>query len=761
MAAPDEQSDVADTRLTIDLIQMELQTADDSVACTRTVAVKRDPEISLLSPMTGTQPLVWSQDHRLAVCTANSLGVMELVCDIHSSKQELIFNRTSIPVPGDAYEMQVGPPKEQVKAMKHFRTHPDLPTKQEFNWDRVMNPSGVSYKGIKYASWSPLGCDSSGRCLLACLTLDHRLTVHQSHKRLEWTTVVDLSARYGEMLRERGYAERDDKLPEKNILDSEELRRRYRMQTPVRMEWSSVYKLKQVQPDNSCLNVEIVLLAVLMENGNLVLWKFALPFQSGADVVFYEAVDSGLSSPSDLAWWEYEHADRRMSGLIVGSELGPVKIMPVALTGVKGYFTLRHPIALWKECDRIAAENINCVSLVHPLDKSSCSVIVASRGCYIFWCLLMISPAGLNVHTSHVVGLHSLPVVSLAVSQRGTVYTCSADGWMKKLTPKFTEKTLAFQQEAVSCPEGLANRRLHGIALSRNEAYMALVSTQGLDNSFHSFHTNYQVHFMALKSPETAAELLLKSPAENLYKQADLLDLVRWNIITNKSIPQALQEELDQKIRDVGSPYFWRLKLFLVRFLYRSLQMPLTDHHWKPSRELIGVHEQAEDKEDNDSNVAEEETPAEQVRARIDLVESQLVKENIKRLLGEVYLNTQKTEKTCIPTSGLAEHLLKDSHDKNAEVLIGHIKKKMNKQTFPECCSLCREALPFNDHKQAVCPNGHVWLRCVLSYQACQALSFRRCLLQDGISGIPQPDEPQWIKKILKTSCSLCDSPMI
>ena len=46
-----------------------------------------------------------------------------------------------------------------------------------------------------------------------------------------------------------------------------------------------------------------------------------------------------------------------------------------------------------------------------------------------------------------------------------------------------------------------------------------------------------------------------------------------------------------------------------------------------------------------------------------------------------------------------------------SQVLIGHIKKKMNKQTFLERCSLCQAALPFSDHKQAVCKNGHMWLR--------------------------------------------------
>lgn len=582
---------------------------------------------------------------------------------------------------------KVGPSVELSEAMVKFATHPDPTVRQAFLADSVINPSVGVHKGIKYASWSPLGCDSSGRCLLACLTLDHRLTIHNSHKRLEWNTLVDLTKKYSERLKERNYARKDDKLPQTNLQDFDELQRRFRMQTPLRMEWSSIYTIKQVQQDNTGVDLEMVLLAVLMENGDLVLWKFVLPFTDGADVTFYDTIESGVTRPSDLAWWEYENADRRMSGLIVGSEVGPVKIMPVSLSGVKGYFTLRHPVILWKECDEIAVENLKCVPMIHPIHKSSCSLIVASRGCYVFWCLLVISPAGLNVHNSHVAGLHSLPVVSLAVSQQGVaVYTCSTDGWIKKLTPTFTESTLIFKQEEMMRPENLTGRRIHGIAVSRNGAYIALVSTQGMVDGYHPVNRTYQVHFVTLKTPEAAAALLLRSPMQNLYKMADLLDLVRWQILKNKSIPASLQDELDQKIREADSPYLWRFKLFLVRILHQSLQSPNTENNWKPAKEGSKVFirdAEEEDGEDKEGAVKEEGEPGgeklekeenqeeqrAEVQAWMNTVETHLMRENMKKVLGVVYLNTWLAENISIPTCGLVEYLSKDTNDRASEVM--------------------------------------------------------------------------------------------
>ncbi|XP_055010027.1 general transcription factor 3C polypeptide 4 isoform X2 [Boleophthalmus pectinirostris] len=723
------------------VIKTEPDSDEESSPEPEDVPQLREPVVPLLSPVCGLQPLLWSQDHRLAVSTTSAVSVIELRCDIHNPQQQLSLHRTSISMSQDEHRLQVGSPRQQEEAYTKFSAHEDPVIKQAYLANTVMNPKIQLPKGVKYVSWSPLGCDTRGCCLLACLSLQHRLTVHQSHKHLEWNMQVDLSKKYGARLKERGYAKKDNEPPKASLLNFDELQRRFSMQTPVRMEWSSIYTTKQVLPNNICEDTEIILLAVLMENGDLVLWKFMLPFTNEENVEFYDIIESGVDRPSDLAWWEYESGNRRMSGLIIGSQTGPVKIMPVSLTGIKGYFTLRHPVVLWKETDEIAVKNIKCVSMTHPVHNASCSLIVASRGCYVFWCLLMISNAGLNIHNSHVAGLYSLPIVSLAVSQHPvTIYTCSSDGWIKRLTPTFTQKSLFFKQEDMVRTENVAGRRMHGLAVSHNGAYMAIASTQGMcpTTGLHPLERTYKVHFMALKSAKSAAKLLLSPPVQSLYRMSDLLDVIRVQILEEKCIPTALQQELDKRIQEEDLTYLWKFKLFLVRALHLSLQRPKVGVRWRPMPEvrkrLISEDEgeEATEREEDIQTEAETQTNREspgvnrkillekeedleehmsEVQAWINSVETHLMRENMKRVLGTVYLNTIITHNTRIPTCGLMQYLSTDNRDRDAEVLIGHVKKKLFKQTFQEYCSLCEEALPFDDYKQATCANGHVWPR--------------------------------------------------
>ncbi|XP_018615001.2 general transcription factor 3C polypeptide 4-like [Scleropages formosus] len=728
--------------------------------------VKREPAVKLPSPVSGLEPLSWSEDHRLSASSTSNISLMEILCDVHSCSQELIMQWTSIPVPDGVCELTVGLDEDGLEDEGKLSSDKD--------GDRNPGAGGqLPQTGFRYTSWSPLGCDANGRCLLASLTLDGRLTVYGNLNRLQWVALADLTELYREMLEEKNCSASG------SAEDASELQRRRRMQNPVRMEWSSMCSTQQVQKNNECKDVGTVLLAVLMENGDLAIWQFKLPFQGRDSVLSCNTIQSGVSAPSVLAWWEYEHSGRRMNGLIVGSSVGPVKILPVNVKAVKGYFTLRQPVVLWQETDQIPVHNIKCVSLFHPYQKCNCSLVVAARGCHLFWCLLLITKAGLNVHNSHVTGLHCTPITSMTASRYGgSIFTCSANGVVKKLTPIFTDVAVMFKQEQINLPRGVEGCRTHGIAVSPNGAYLAMVTTEGVTNGQHLVARTYQVQFVTLKTPDDAAAELLESAIQNLFKQTDLLDLVRWKVLRDRRIPPMLLEELDDKVHSTGSTYLWRFKLFLFRVLYQSLQKPPAGARWLPSHDDIKVFVVDEDSEEDGEDSAagtsegtgllrgaESEASEEQmseVIAWIEAVESHLTREHMKRVLGEVYLHTWITQNTSIPTRGVCDFLMSDPtyEDRAARVLIGHILKKMNKQTFPEYCSLCKEVLPFTDRRQAVCSNGHMWLRCVLSYQACQTLTFRRCLLQDSIARHPVPEDPDWIKRILQGPCTFCDSPL-
>ncbi|XP_068269749.1 general transcription factor 3C polypeptide 4 isoform X1 [Nyctibius grandis] len=773
----------------------------------RLTAVRREPAVRLQHGVSGVEPLAWSEDHRVSVSTARSIAVLEQVSDIHSGGQEMVIHRTAVPAPSAACLLKVGPKKEVAECKGKFASSADPTVSQTFMLDRVFNPEGKSLppmRGFKYSSWSPLGCDANGRCLLAALTMDNRLTIHANLNRLQWVQLVDLTEIYGERLYEASYKLSKADTPRGELGDFLEFQRRHSMQTPVRMEWSGICTTQHIKHNNECWDVGSVLLAVLFENGNIAVWQFQLPFLGKESITSCNTIDSGINSPSVLSWWEYEHNNRKMSGLIVGSAFGPVKILPVNLKAVKGYFTLRQPVVLWQERDQLPVHSIKCIPLYHPYQKCSCSLVVAARGPYVFWCLLLISKAGLNVHNSHVTGLHSLPIVSMtADKQNGTVYTCSSDGKVRQLIPIFTDIALKIEHQLIKLSEVFGSVRTHGIAVSPCGAYLAVITTEGMTNGLHPVNKNYQVQFVTLKTFEEAAAQLLESSVQNLFRQVDLTDLVRWKILKDKHIPQFLQEALDKKIENCGSTYFWRFKLFLLRILYQSMQKAPSEVVWRrPSHEdakiLIsdspGMGSTEDDQEEGTSKQASKQSlcdmgkgmdiddtaddslprssdiggcePIEEklleIQAQIEAVEMHLTREHMKRVLGEVYLHTWITENTSIPTRGVCDFLMSDAgyDDRTARVLIGHILKKMNKQTFPEHCILCKEILPFADRKQAVCSNGHIWLRCFLTYQACQSLVYRRCLLHDSIARHPTPEDPEWIKRLLHGPCTFCDSPV-
>lgn len=606
---------------------------------------------------------------------------------------------------------------EQCRAK--FARSKDPSVSQKFMLDRVFNPEGKALpplQGYKYACWSPVGCDANGRCLLAVLTLDNRLTINANFDRLQWKQLADLTDMYGERLAQSNYVMTDvDKAAE--LEEFAEFERRHSMQTPVRMEWSGKCTTQEILENNTCRDVDTVLLAVLFENGDVAVWQFQLPIKDRSSIISCNTITSGVESPNNLAWWEYEHSNRKMSGLIIGSSLGPVKIIPVNLKAVKGYFTLRQPVILWQETDRLPVHSIKCIALYHPFQKCSCSLVVAARGSYVFWCLLLISKAGLNVHNSHVTGLHSMPIVSMAVDrQNGTIYTCSIDGKVQQLIPIFTNVALKFEHQLIKLSDMFGTVKCHGIAISPYGAYLACITSEGINNGIHPVNKNFQVHFVALKTFEEAAAQLLETSSQNLFRQMDLSDLVRWKVLKDKIIPQFLMDALDKKMEG-GPLYFWKFRLFLLRIWYQSFKKTSSEVVWKPSpkeskvsKEVFAETSMAEEQEGQVSQISPNKTlrdsaepdgdcpPAEEglqeIQQKIDAVEAHLTREHMKHVLGEVYLHTGITEYTTIPTRGVCAYLManRDSEDRTAQVR--HLPSFMHNtdlcHIFLSCCTISK-----------------------------------------------------------------------
>lgn len=76
----------------------------------RLLAARREPAVKLQHPVSGLEPLAWSEDHRVSVSTARSIAVLELICDVHNPGQDLVIHRTSVPAPLSSCLLKVSPP---------------------------------------------------------------------------------------------------------------------------------------------------------------------------------------------------------------------------------------------------------------------------------------------------------------------------------------------------------------------------------------------------------------------------------------------------------------------------------------------------------------------------------------------------------------------------------------------------------------------------------------------------------------------------
>uniref|UniRef100_S4RVT5 Transcription factor IIIC putative zinc-finger domain-containing protein n=1 Tax=Petromyzon marinus TaxID=7757 RepID=S4RVT5_PETMA len=424
----------------------------------------------------------------------------------------------------------------------------------------------------------------------------------------------------------------------------------------------------------------------------------------------------------------------------------------------------------------------------------------------------------MSVQTAHVTGLHPQPICGMAaVCSNRWGDGSGGEGDVSVSIPAVAgqRRWVRFERRIMRLPGPLGRARIRGLAASPNGAFLAVLTTEGLSVGLHPPQRTYSLAFVSLVNPDEAFRRLVSVPPPDspslsacglAFLRADLLEVLRSHSLdVGGRVPAPMLAELDRlteakesgvRSRDRGrwAAYLTRVRLYLLRFAIHARGRPRS--RWPPvgaeafarprpatgtgpdgagngvvsgvkDESVDGIKDEEDDDDDDDggSNAgAEHETEDDWLLAEIRRRERVLARGAACRVLERAFLCTRFDLHLHLPARGLLSFITSgdtSAHATDAQVLAANILKKIGKQDIQEKCVLCAAVIPFVSHAKATCANGHQWLRCAVTFAACQTLRYRRCILHDSVAAFPKATDPEWMKQHLDSPCIYCDSPYL
>ncbi|KAK2179395.1 hypothetical protein NP493_493g02000 [Ridgeia piscesae] len=181
--------------------------------------------------------------------------------------------------------------------------------------DRTISPliqSNQVMTGFRAAVWSPRGADHLGRCVIASLSCDHRLCIHESRQDgQDWNKLVELSELFYEHVKGEGFHLADVRISQANDEHGrlmEEIKWRTYCLAAIAVSWSPVFtacsihemmdRKKESLADEGS---KFALLAVAMKSGHVVVWKVSFPVTPESCHIDH-MLDTGSEVPTALGW---------------------------------------------------------------------------------------------------------------------------------------------------------------------------------------------------------------------------------------------------------------------------------------------------------------------------------------------------------------------------------------------------------------------------------------------------------------------------
>ncbi|XP_014677632.1 PREDICTED: general transcription factor 3C polypeptide 4-like [Priapulus caudatus] len=598
--------------------------------------------------------------------------------------------------------------------------------------DRTLSPAIATqhhFTGYRLGAWSPQHVDPLHRCVLATLTMDHRLCIFSRGKAKKWVQVMEPSKLLNDHMAGNDFDTADSHIiqerPKDVTADLWHLKNRTYLLASVTMVWSQVMTLNE---NKYCL------LITAQKSGHIVFWRMSLPLTGDADAMMSSVYVSNQEMPTCM-YWEPASTGANSGILAIGNTEGIVKVLSASLAS-DGAVVVSNFGTVWSQVDRIPVSQVAVTTL------GGQAVLVAAKEMFIVAVGLDLAAGVVKPTTYCFMGAHASAVTGMHVCRSGLVVAASGDSVYQQIVPKMDEVAGGsdLQVEIGQLDFGSrAHTTSHGLTVSPNGVFVVFVESPAGPFDHLVLKEALKVHVATLAtSVDDVGDVLLNRADGPLTHNLDALEYVRLHVMSGEPLPLPLQQLC---CADLSEASQYTLKL--VRYL---LQLQTTT--------AVG---------DDDAERS--------LRTQVALLNNQIV--------------CRRYEQTVLPLLAKpdVQSLLQMNHDLCTSLLLmatwwlqcnqAVADKSIAQCAFELCavvmpddsnvaswdvCAVCKEDVTLHSPTESLCNKGHKTARCcqtLLQTRKMDASSQRKCSLCGAMSIEPQPGA-NW-GTLLDSYCSFCD----
>ena len=746
----------------------------------------------------------WSPDGRISVITDQCVYVLTPISSpLHPS---LNLEKTTIPCPKKTFHVDVGiDPK-----------HTTGKESPEWHLDPNVNTTLLTTKSFQKVAWSPLNCDRNGRSAIATLFSDHQLRIHLSPTLgIKWKEAFVLSPVLCDYLKMNNFKINEDVMQtavnvstppdhmDEVSNNSQYLQfvQRAQMLAFTCLHWFS--EIYHIASDNCSLELndsvgdnQFAVLVTGNQSGHIIFWKVAVPVRIGnpEGVQLKGFLNTQLSWPCSLSW---QPVTNHQGLLAVGGTDGYVKVFSIKVLP-SGSFTGVAEYTLWGDKDEMQVQWLEWLPSVPKIDSSRYQ-LAACKGSSVVLFSMTLKDGVLMQKPTHriITKVHRMPISGLAVSQNGTIITCSLDGSVQVIS----DDAKSVRSVDYDTKKGFL---CSGIGVSANDAFITLFlspSTCTLQSL-----ESHQIHVLFINiafGPASISRLLnnerikmdkkwdvckalqyfihkctnVKEEVHHLVSTKDVETLSHTQLILRQHLLSlmVLNSQKDQQDPDKTQLTEWSAELeCTLNDMYRRLATAALKS-WLEGQELGSVN-LADSvsallicdflvKKYKDSAVLELVTQVYQACNDVDglnmLSSLQGKSKETANHAAEIQMTTQCNHSEAV--NGDKQSAIEQMDTSATSTQANNADLEDGGQTMVslparEKCPICESAIPVESLNFGTCLKGHKWQRCCVSFAVCADVSPRCCQDCGRYVSISQPGSSPWMQNLLQSTshCPFC-----